>query len=108
MQLKRKINDVWNEPDENCCENPYHDRIREDDSVLNAGGARTDFRGFSMNIYNAKDVATKKTNESTWQFGPRTLVGNMGSDVSGMEPKLRPFLPPRKNPGSLIGSQRKT
>jgi len=107
MQLKRKINDVWNEPDENCCENP---RIVTDPRgrfciECGAEHGRT-FVASGMNIYNAEDVATKKTNESTWRkFGPRTLVGNMGSDVSGMEPKLKGrFYRLAKIQGSLIGS----
>ena len=106
MFRKKTLKDEFN-ADKPCCDNP---RIVEDPrgrfcAECGADLGRT-FVDQGIGIYNAEDVATKKTNESAWRkFGPRTTVGNMGSDLSNMEPKLKGrFYRLAKIQGSLIGS----
>ncbi len=107
MFRRNKLTEELKNADQPCCDNP---RIVVDPrgrfcQECGADLGRT-FVDQGAPIYNAEDIATKKTNESAWRkFGPRTTVGNMGSDVSNMEPKLKGrFYRLAKIQGSLIGS----
>ncbi len=107
MFRRNKLTEDLKDAEKPCCDNPRIVSEPRGTFCRECGAdlGRT-FVDQGAAIYTAEDIATKKTNESAWRkFGPRTTVGNMGSDVSNMEPKLKGrFYRLAKIQGSLIGS----